>query len=71
MREYDVLVIGGGSGGCASAIRSTDLGKKVALIEYRKKDGIGGTCINRGCIPTKALLKSAEVYKTINEAKKF
>ena len=71
MREYDVLVIGGGSGGCASAIRSTDLGKKVVLIEYRKKDGIGGTCINRGCIPTKALLKSAEVYKTINEAKKF
>jgi len=71
LREYDVLVIGGGSGGCASAIRSTDLGKKVALIEYRKKDGIGGTCINRGCIPTKALLKSAEVYKTINEAKKF
>jgi len=71
LREYDVLVIGGGSGGCASAIRSTDLGKKVVLIEYRKKDGIGGTCINRGCIPTKALLKSAEVYKTINEAKKF
>jgi len=71
LRVYDVLVLGGGSGGCASAIRSTDLGKKVALIEYRKKDGIGGTCINRGCIPTKALLKSAEVYKTINEAKKF
>lgn len=70
LEKYDVAVIGGGSGGCAAAIRSADLGKKVILIEYRK-NGIGGTCINRGCIPTKVLLKSAQVYSDIKKAKAY
>lgn len=68
MYDYDVISIGGGPGGCASAIRSADMGKKVALVEYRIKNGIGGTCVNRGCIPTKALMQSANSY---DELKKF
>ncbi len=57
--EYDVAVIGGGPGGYVCAIRAAKLGKKVILVEKRD---LGGTCLNRGCIPTKALLHSAEVY---------
>jgi len=68
--DYDVISIGAGSGGCASAMRSADLGKKVALVEYREK-GTGGTCVNRGCIPTKVLVKSAQVYSEIKEAKQY
>jgi len=56
---YDLVVIGGGPGGYTGAIRAAKLGMKVALIE---KDKVGGTCLNRGCIPTKALLKAAELY---------
>ena len=57
MYDYDVVAIGAGSGGCASCMRSVDNGKKkVALVEYRK-GGTGGTCVSRGCIPTKALLR--------------
>ena len=70
MYEYDVLCIGAGSGGCASAMRSADLGKKVGLVEYRK-NGTGGTCVSRGCIPTKVLLQSAKVYSEILDAKKY
>ena len=70
MYDYDVLCIGAGSGGCASAMRSADLGKKVGLVEYRK-NGTGGTCVLRGCIPTKVLLRSAEVYSEVLEAKKY
>jgi dihydrolipoamide dehydrogenase len=55
---FDVVILGGGSGGYAAALRSAQLGKRVALIE---KDKLGGTCLHRGCIPTKALLHSAEV----------
>lgn len=68
--DYDVISIGAGSGGCASAMRSADLGKKVALVEYREK-GTGGTCVNRGCIPTKVLVKSAQVYSEAKEAKQY
>ncbi len=68
MEEFDVAIIGSGSAGYVSAIRAADLGKKVAIIEHRD---IGGTCLNRGCIPTKALLKTAEVYQTIKESKTF
>lgn len=65
---YDVVVLGGGSGGYAAALRSAQLGKKVALIEG---DKLGGTCLHRGCIPTKALLHVAEEVDSINEAKNF
>jgi dihydrolipoamide dehydrogenase len=69
--DYDVICIGAGSGGCAAAMRSADLGKKVALVERREKDGTGGTCVNRGCIPLKALVKAAEVYNEVKSAKQY
>ena len=70
MAEYtfDVVILGGGSGGYAAALRSAQLGKRVALIE---KDKLGGTCLHRGCIPTKALLHSAEVADVTREAGNF
>ena len=58
MEKFDVIVIGGGPGGYTAAIRLGQLGKKVAVIE---RDKIGGTCLNYGCIPTKALLHAAEI----------
>ncbi len=71
MYDYEVVAIGAGSGGCASMMRSVDNGKKkVALIEYRK-GGTGGTCVSRGCIPTKALLRSAEAYAEVKNAPKL
>ena len=57
--KYDIIVIGSGPGGYVAAIRASQLGKKVAIVE---KAGLGGVCLNWGCIPTKALLKSAQVY---------
>src|SRR5205085_7355088 len=63
---YDVVVIGAGTGGYSAAIRASQLGKKVALIE--RDDRLGGTCLLRGCIPTKALLQSAAVLDTVNRA---
>ncbi len=63
--NFDVVILGGGSGGYAAALRSAQLGKRVALIE---KDKLGGTCLHRGCIPTKALLHSAEVADVTREA---
>ena len=70
MYDFDVISIGAGSGGCSGAMRASDLGKKVALVEARKK-GTGGTCINRGCIPTKVFVKSASVLHEMKNAKKF
>ena len=64
-RNADVVVLGGGSGGYAAAIRATELGKSVVLIE---KDKVGGTCLHRGCIPTKALLHAAEVADHVRTA---
>ena len=66
MRQYEVAVIGGGPGGYIAAIRSAQLGKKTVLVEKRD---VGGTCLNRGCIPTKALLHSAEAYHELAGAK--
>lgn len=68
-KGFDVVVIGGGSGLTAAHLASAD-GKSVALIESRP-DAMGGTCVNRGCIPTKGLIQSAEVMKTIREAGEF
>lgn len=67
-REYDLVVLGGGSGGYACAIRARELGMSVALIEEAK---LGGTCLHRGCIPTKALLHAAEVADVAREAPKI
>ena len=71
MQEYDVVVIGSGSGGVACALRCADKGMRVLLIDKRGKDGPGGTCINRGCIPTKVLLRSVHILDNIKNAKKF
>ena len=66
--SFDVVILGGGSGGYAAALRSAQLGKTVALVE---KDKLGGTCLHRGCIPTKALLHSAEIADNTREAESF
>jgi dihydrolipoamide dehydrogenase len=66
--EYDVIVIGSGPGGYPAAIRSSQLGKKVAIIE---RESLGGICLNWGCIPTKALLKSAQVYEYAKHASTY
>ena len=66
--DYDLVVLGGGSAGYAAALRGAQLGMTVALIEG---DKLGGTCLHRGCIPTKALLHSAEVADTIRESGTF
>lgn len=67
-QQFDVVVLGGGSGGYAAALRAAELGKSVALIE---KDKVGGTCLHRGCIPTKALLHAAEVADAARESAGF
>ena len=66
--EKDLLIIGGGPGGYVAAIRASQLGKKVTIIE---EDKVGGTCLNRGCIATKALYKNAEVINTIKKSEDF
>jgi dihydrolipoamide dehydrogenase len=63
--RFDLVVLGGGSGGYAAALRAAELGKTVALVE---KDKVGGTCLHRGCIPTKALLHAAEVADVARDA---
>jgi dihydrolipoamide dehydrogenase len=65
---YDVVILGGGSGGYAAALRAAELGLSVALVE---KDKLGGTCLHRGCIPTKALLHAAEIADTTRESSQF
>jgi dihydrolipoamide dehydrogenase len=62
---YDIVILGGGSGGYACALRAAELGKRVVLIE---RDKVGGTCLHRGCIPTKALLHAAEVADSTRDA---
>ncbi|MFF5915585.1 dihydrolipoyl dehydrogenase [Staphylococcus pasteuri] len=67
-KQYDLVVLGGGTAGYVAAIRASQLGKKVAIVE---KSLLGGTCLHKGCIPTKSLLKSAEVFHTVKHAKQF
>ncbi|MEM7192921.1 MAG: dihydrolipoyl dehydrogenase [Pseudomonadota bacterium] len=66
--EFDFVVIGGGPGGYVAAIRAAQLGMRTAVIE---REHLGGICLNWGCIPTKALLRTSEIYRTINEAQEF
>ena len=66
--QYDLIVIGSGPGGYVAAIRASQLGMKVGVVE---KENLGGVCLNWGCIPTKALLKSAQVFDYINHAKDY
>ncbi len=66
--EYDLVILGGGTGGYVAAIRASQLGLKTAIVEKGK---LGGTCLHKGCIPSKALLRSAEVYRTAREGDKF
>src|SRR3954464_7605805 len=68
MANFDLIVIGSGPGGYVAAIRASQLGLKVAVVE---KAELGGICLNWGCIPTKALLKSAQVFEYIKHAKDY
>jgi len=68
MSKYDIIVLGSGPGGYVTAIRASQLGFKVAIIE---KENLGGVCLNWGCIPTKALLKSAQVFEYLKHAKDY
>ncbi len=68
MPSADLVILGGGSGGYACALRAAELGKSVILID---KDKLGGTCLHRGCIPTKALLHAAEIADAAREAEQF
>jgi len=68
LKEFDLIVVGGGPGGYVAAIRAAQLGMSVGVIE---KDKLGGLCLNWGCIPSKALLRSAEVYHLLHRAKDF
>lgn len=66
--EYDIVILGGGTGGYVAAIRASQLGLKIAIVE---KEKLGGTCLHKGCIPSKALLRSAEVYATAKRSEDF
>lgn len=67
-KSFDLIVIGAGPGGYVAAIRGAQLGLKVAVVE---RENLGGICLNWGCIPTKALLRSAEVFHLMHRAKDF
>ncbi|WP_413379840.1 dihydrolipoyl dehydrogenase [Alkalihalobacillus sp. 1P02AB] len=66
--EYDLVILGGGTGGYVAAVRAAQNGRKVAIVEKGK---LGGTCLHKGCIPSKALLRSAEVFATAKDANKY
>src|SRR5947208_1728792 len=67
--RYDVIVLGSGTGGYSAALRAAELGKSVALVE--RDDRLGGTCLLRGCIPSKALLESASVMDHVNRSEEW
>ena len=66
--KYDVVVIGAGPGGYVAAIKAAKLGLKTAIIEERRA---GGTCLNRGCIPAKAMIHASSLYREMQEAERF
>ena len=68
MSKYDIIVLGSGPGGYVTAIRASQLGFKTAIVE---KESLGGVCLNWGCIPTKALLKSAQVFEYLKHASDY
>lgn len=68
MSDYDTIVIGSGPGGYVAAIRASQLGQKTAVVE---KEHLGGICLNWGCIPTKSLLRNAEIANLLQEGKTF
>ena len=68
MKKYDIVIIGGGPGGYVAAIRAAQLNKKVAVIESKH---LGGICLNWGCIPTKSLLKNAEIFELIKNSNRY
>ncbi|MEC8946331.1 MAG: FAD-dependent oxidoreductase, partial [Candidatus Neomarinimicrobiota bacterium] len=68
MNNYDLAILGGGPGGYSAAFRAAELGKKVAIID---DNNLGGVCLNWGCIPTKSLLKNAEVMDLINSSSDY
>ena len=68
MTKYDIIVIGSGPGGYVTAIRASQLGLKTAIVE---KESLGGVCLNWGCIPTKALIKSAQVFEYLKHAEDY
>ncbi len=68
MGKFDVIVVGSGPGGYVTAIRASQLGLKTAIVE---KENLGGVCLNWGCIPTKALLKSAQVFEYLQHANDY
>ena len=66
--SFDTIIVGGGPGGYITAIRAAQLGMKTAVVESQH---LGGICLNWGCIPTKALLRTAEVYRNIQHAEEY
>jgi dihydrolipoamide dehydrogenase len=68
MQQYDIVILGGGPGGYIAAIRGAQLGKRIALVE---KEKLGGTCLHKGCIPSKTLLRSAELFETMKSSAGF
>ncbi|WP_037349060.1 FAD-dependent oxidoreductase, partial [Anaplasma marginale] len=69
MESCDLIVVGSGPGGYIAAIRAAQLGYRVTVVE--KEESLGGVCLNWGCIPTKSLLKSAEIYSKLRKADSF
>ncbi len=69
MKHFDVVVIGGGPGGITAGMMLNKMGKSVALIQ-EEQDSFGGVCLNRGCMPTKSLLKAAKVYREAKQGEK-
>src|SRR5690625_3655836 len=67
-KDYDLAILGGGTGGYVAAIRAAQLGMSVALVENKK---LGGTCLHEGCIPSKALLRTAELHRQYQHASEF